>query len=709
MNKVLKRLFCGVLSLAVLTGSISHAATVADTTGTDTGTSEGDIVIVLDPGHDATHTGAQYYEHSEEYDVLQIATYCKEKLEETPGITVYMTREEEACGFGGKKLTTGECLKKRVAFAVEKEADYFISFHLNAAPSSPEATGAEVYYSKREGASANCASLAGSILKRLSTDVGLKNRGIKRANYYVLNGTTDANIPGVLIEHCFMTNEDDVDNYLSAEGRLKKLGVADAEGIIDYLTNAPAPSEKESEDTQVDISTLKVENLEAETDGFFVSLIWDEVDGAGAYQVYKYNEEKKKWKKLAETEDTGYSDLNLAAKESGTYKVRAIDKAGKPTVKSKFSKKQTAVAGDGHVESISATAGAFNRSVISWDEVTGATGYKVQRQDFGSDKWKTITTEATGDGFIDETTKCGMLYRYKVRAYRMADTKKLWGKANKATDFFQTASGKVEMKKSTLAKKGVQVNWNKKQKASAYIVYRKEAGEKKWTKLGKTKDVYFVDETALWEHTYTYTVKAYRVKYGKKYTASEYDKKGVTARAGTKIEGGSEVSVEQMVAYYEASNNTYPADVYKKYGAETLTDFCQIVYDVCSEYNIRAELVWAQICKETGYLQFGGDVKADQCNFAGIGATGGVTGSSFSDVEEGVTAQVQHLKMYATTDKSWEEDVTIVDPRYSDKLRGKAILVEWLSISANPYNTGWATAENYGVSLIGMMDDMKKL
>ena len=706
-----------VLAISLLVGQSTFAAdTILDgTTQTSETTSDSGFVVVLDAGHDATHTGAQYYDHSEETDTLKIAQYCRDQLLTYPGITVYMTRDDKACAFGGKSISTGECLKKRVEYTVGKKADYFVSFHLNAAPSNPEATGAEVYYTKNDGASAKCASLAGTILKHLNSEVGLKNRGIKRANYYVLNNTMSAGIPGVLIEHCFMTNEDDVDKYLSADSKLKKIGVADAEGIMEFLKSADAAKDEGTSDTgsseeTVDIAAVKVEGLEVQSDGFYVSLSWDDVDDATSYQIYKYDDSKKKWSKLYETEDTEYTDTAIASGKTGTYKVRALQKSGSDTKKSKFSSKGSATAGSGQVTDLTATAGAFNRSVISWEEVNGAVGYKVSRQAFGSKKWVTVATKATGDGYIDETTKCGKIYRYKVRAYRTANKKKVWGKSAKATDFFQTADGKVTVKKGTITEKGIQVNWDKKQKATGYIVYKKASGEKKWKQIGKTKDVYFVDENAEWEHTYTYTVKAYRVKFGKVYKASAYDKTGVETKAGTKIEGSSGVTVEQMVKYYEKSGKTYPAKTYKNYGAETLEDFCQIVYDVCGVYDLKAELVWAQICKETGYLQFGGDVKPEQCNFAGIGATGGgVAGNSFSNVEEGVTAQVQHLKLYATKSKKWEKNVTIVDPRYNEDIRGKAMLVEWLGIPQNPYGSGWAAADNYGYNLISMMEDMRKL
>lgn len=106
--------------------------------------------------------------------------------------------------------------------------------------------------------------------------------------------------------------------------------------------------------------------------------------------------------------------------------------------------------------------------------------------------------------------------------------------------------------------------------------------------------------------------------------------------------------------------------------------------------------------EETGWLQFGGDVDADQCNFGGLGATGdGEKGNSFNDngsnsVRIGLRAQVQHLKCYASADALKREKV---DKRWSDSLREKAPYVEWLSIPNNPYGTGWAADKDYAAKL----------
>jgi hypothetical protein len=65
------------------------------------------------------------------------------------------------------------------------------------------------------------------------------------------------------------------------------------------------------------------------------------------------------------------------------------------------------------------------------------------------------------------------------------------------------------------------------------------------------------------------------------------------------------------------------------------------------ELGIRWDYAFFQMMLETGNLTYKGDVKADQNNFAGLGATGrGARGEIFPDVSTGVRAHLQHVLMY---------------------------------------------------------------
>ena len=172
------------------------------------------------------------------------------------------------------------------------------------------------------------------------------------------------------------------------------------------------------------------------------------------------------------------------------------------------------------------------------------------------------------------------------------------------------------------------------------------------------------------------------------------------------IMGDSDITVQEMVDYFNDSGETYPSEELSEGGADSIETFCQIYYDEASAEGVRPEVAFAQTMKETGFLQYGGDASIEQFNFAGLGTTGGgVPGNSYPDVRTGVRAQIQHLKAYATTDALEQE---CVDDRYEYVKKGAAPYVEWLGQQENPEGVGWATGENYGYDIVEMIQDMQE-
>lgn len=123
----------------------------------------------------------------------------------------------------------------------------------------------------------------------------------------------------------------------------------------------------------------------------------------------------------------------------------------------------------------------------------------------------------------------------------------------------------------------------------------------------------------------------------------------------TSILGNSVATAYQMATFLMSKNKS------PKFSRNiSAQDFAQLFLDVASQEGVRGDIAFAQACKETGYFAYGGDVKYTQNNFAGLGATGGVPGNSFTTIEIGIMAQVQHLKTYATKANL---NTTCVDPR----------------------------------------------
>ena len=166
----------------------------------------------------------------------------------------------------------------------------------------------------------------------------------------------------------------------------------------------------------------------------------------------------------------------------------------------------------------------------------------------------------------------------------------------------------------------------------------------------------------------------------------------------TPILGKPQVTKAQLVSDLKAGlkvrNATFPSDVYTTYGASTVEEFIDKLWAAAVAEGVRPEVVYAQAMVETGYLQFGGDVKIEQCNFCGLGATGpGNPGADFSSygsdaVYTGFIAQAQHLRIYAGKDALTK----IRDPRYGTWLRGRSYTVEGLSGT-------WATDKSYANSI----------
>ena len=153
-------------------------------------TRSSDLVIVLDPGHDSSHTGASGNGVREEVATLKIAQYCKEELEQYAGVTVYMTREGAACPYPETiGVSSGNILdiKKRVQWAASQGADAFISIHLNSSTSS-SANGAQVFYPEASFAGNSVANEGAALANKIQQELlalGLNRRANDDADYAV--------------------------------------------------------------------------------------------------------------------------------------------------------------------------------------------------------------------------------------------------------------------------------------------------------------------------------------------------------------------------------------------------------------------------------------------------------------------------------------------------------------------------------------------
>lgn len=135
-----------------------------------------------------------------------------------------------------------------------------------------------------------------------------------------------------------------------------------------------------------------------------------------------------------------------------------------------------------------------------------------------------------------------------------------------------------------------------------------------------------------------------------------------------RIMGAGNTSEVQMIMFLKSNNEA---------ALQKFPDLPKLYREEAAIEGVSADIAFCQMCLNTSFLQFIGDIDATQNNFANLGAVGGgTTGATFPSARVGVRAHIQHLKAYASLEPLVQE---VVDPRFRFVTRGIAPLIQLLS------------------------------
>lgn len=705
------------------------------------------VTICLDPGHGGNDSGAIGVNNVYEKNLtLKIAQYCKQELEKY-NCHVVMTRTGD----------TNPSLEDRANFAKSQGAQYLISIHLNSAAGGG-AVGAEVYYPNthwRPDISANGKNVAQAIQSQL-VSLGLYDRGIKFrtidtniypdpfryddssvADYYgIIRNAKYNGLTGMIIEHCFINNVSDYNNYLNSDAKLQKLGVADANGIVSALgltkaseNSVVTSSPSISYQTHVQDYGWQSWKLNGEVSGTVgqskrlegINIKLSNINGNIEYKTHVQDIGWQDWKSNGQMSGTTGQSKRLEAiqiKLSGEaanqydvyYRVHAQDygwldwaKNGESAGTEGYSKRlegiQIVLVKKGE-SAPGSTSRPFICKMIKYQTHVQNIGWQGEKADgeMSGTTGQSLRLEAIKIQ-LSSSIDGGIVYKTHVQDY---------GWQNFVAN--GQASGTSGQAKRLEAIQ-MQLTGNAKNQYDLYYrVHAQNFGWLGWAKNGESAG------TA----GYSYRLEGIQIVLVPKggnapgSTSKHYYNKGYAPddeNVYLPIMGSTQTSVDQMVRYYNANASGY--DKFKskydgkydgclaKGGASTINQFAQIVYEEAIAEGVKPEVVFTQCMKETAFLKYGGEVNPNQYNFAGIGATGSVHGATFENVRMGIRAQVQHLKAYGSLDKLINQ---CVDPRFNLVSRGSAKYVEWLGKKENPTGSGWATSKNYGHDIVNMIN-----
>jgi N-acetylmuramoyl-L-alanine amidase len=199
------------------------------------------VYVVIDPGHGGKDPGAIGFKINEKDVVLNLAKKLNDHLGQYEKAVVSLTRWDD------RFLE----LSERAKFANDRNADLFISLHNNAASASAHGFESFIYVNASTTTARYQTILHEQVMNYLA-QVGIHDRGKKRANYAVLRETK---MPAILLENLFITNEKE-NKLLKDDAFLDNLAAAIAAGIAKIFglkkkNTAPKPMYRITVDEEV--------------------------------------------------------------------------------------------------------------------------------------------------------------------------------------------------------------------------------------------------------------------------------------------------------------------------------------------------------------------------------------------------------------------------------------------------------------------------
>ena len=155
---------------------------------------------------------------------------------------------------------------------------------------------------------------------------------------------------------------------------------------------------------------------------------------------------------------------------------------------------------------------------VTWEKVTGATGYQVYRK-AGSGDWKLAKTITSGStvSYADTDVKNGTKYQYKVRAIAKKDGEIVnTGAYSAVKTTYRLTRPTISSAKNTDSKK-ITVKWGKNSKATGYQIKYVLGDTTKTVKVTKAATVSKVISSLKKGKTYKVSVRSYKTVDGKTY------------------------------------------------------------------------------------------------------------------------------------------------------------------------------------------------
>ena len=253
-----------------------------------------------------------------------------------------------------------------------------------------------------------------------------------------------------------------------------------------------------------------------------VTLSWSKAaDDVTGYRVYRYDADQDKYVYLKSTTSRKYTDEDVTSGKTYQYKVRCYWTIGGTNYYGNYSSVVSVTTPPAKVSGVSTAVRSSTYLTLSWDKVSGASGYRIYKYNTSSKAYEKVTTiskESTVSYKITGLT-AATEYQFKVRAYKKTDTGTLWGSSS-STYKDCTKPAQTKNLKAATKSSAVTLTWSKVARAGGYRIYRYNSKTKKYEKIATVKGnkTFSYKNTKLKKgSTMKYKVRAYKTYNGTNY------------------------------------------------------------------------------------------------------------------------------------------------------------------------------------------------
>ena len=277
----------------------------------------------------------------------------------------------------------------------------------------------------------------------------------------------------------------------------------------------------------------EVKSFKATGDITTANLTWTKQSGAKGYVIYMFDEAKKSYARLVETESNvnAYTVKGLAEGASHKFAIRAYKSVSDKQVLSRTYPVATTVTKLSEVKNFKASSDV-NSITLSWNKNNNAQGYVVYDYNFAKKKYTRL--EQTNDTTITiNGLEKASNHQYAIRACTIVDGKEVLSKT------FPTISTHTYLPTVTGFKANadltcIKLSWSKTDGAKGYIVYYYDKEKKNYVRSVVIQN----PDTTTWTYQgmkpqtdYRYAVRAF-TKVG---TNEILSKSSVVVNVGTYV------------------------------------------------------------------------------------------------------------------------------------------------------------------------------